>query len=112
MEMKFWQDYQKQWFEWQKKWLELCLNSFPAGKNPFSFSDNFSKALKTQKEMICSSLEIQEKTAQMIVEAQKQLWNHYFLLLDEEMESSDESIKGVSQETLAPLFEEGSISNN
>ena len=96
MEMKFWQDYQKQWFEGQKKWLELWLNSFPVGKNPFSLSDNFSTALKAQKKMVCSSLEIQSKTAQMIIETQKQLWNRYFLLMDKETESSDESIKGVS----------------
>ena len=103
MEMKFLQDYQKQWFEWQKKWLDIWLNSFPVGKNPFSLSDNFSTALKAQKEMICSSLEIQEKTAQMIIEAQKQLFHQYVLLMDKETESSDESIKGVSKETL-PAF--------
>lgn len=79
MDTKLFEDYQKQVSDWQQKFFDVWLENLPIkGKNPLNFSENFEQALKFQEELVKSYLEAQEKTTQMMIEAQRQFWNDYF----------------------------------
>jgi ATP-dependent Clp protease ATP-binding subunit ClpA len=83
MDTKVFEDYQQEIANWQKKYLDIWLETIPTtvGKNSLNFSENFDKALKFQEEVVKTSLEAQEKTAQMLIEIQRQFWNSYVDLL-------------------------------
>lgn len=81
MDTKFFEDYQKQLGDWQKKFFDTWLENFPNGKMELNLSENFEKTLKFQEEAVKNYLEAQEKTTQMMLEAQKQFWADYFEML-------------------------------
>jgi hypothetical protein len=78
MDTTFFQDYQTQLLNWQKKFFETWMDNLPKGTTEIKLTDTLETSLKLQEEMVKSYLEAQEKSAMMMVEAQKQLWNNYF----------------------------------
>jgi hypothetical protein len=78
MDTKLFEDYQKQLSEWQKKFFDTWIENLPNGKTSLNFSENFDKALSFQEELVNSYLESQEKSMQMMLQAQKQFWADYF----------------------------------
>lgn len=78
MDTTFFQDYQTQLLNWQKKFFETWMESLPKGTAEIKLTDTLETSLKLQEEMVKSYLEAQEKSATMMVEAQKQFWNNYF----------------------------------
>ncbi|AFY79163.1 hypothetical protein Ple7327_4020 [Pleurocapsa sp. PCC 7327] len=83
MDTKVFEDYQQEIANWQKKYFDIWLETIPTtvGNNTLNFSENFDKTMKFQEEVVKTSLEAQEKTAQMLIEIQRQFWNNYVDLL-------------------------------
>lgn len=78
MDTKFFEEYQTQLLDWQKKFFSTWLESFPKGATEIKLTDTFETSVKLQEEMVKSYLEAQEKSATMMLEAQKQFWDNYF----------------------------------
>lgn len=81
MDTKFFEEYQKQLLDWQKKFFSTWLESLPTGQMELNVSDTFETTLKFQEELVKSYLEAQQKTSQMMLEAQKQFWDKYFEMI-------------------------------
>jgi hypothetical protein len=84
MDTKFFEEYQKQLIEWQRKFFDTWLESLPKATMEVNVTDTFETTLKLQEENVKAFLETQEKTTQMMLEAQKQFWQSYFDLLHKE----------------------------
>ena len=78
MDTKLFEDYQKQLSDWQKKFFDAWIENMPSGGTSLDFKENFEKALKVQEELVQTYIETQEKTTQMMLEAQKRFWDQYF----------------------------------
>ena len=78
MDTTFFQDYQTQLLDWQKKFFETWMENLPKGTTEIKLTDTLETSLKLQEEMVKSYLEAHEKSATMMVEAQKQFWDNYF----------------------------------
>jgi len=78
MDTKFFEEYQTQLLDWQKKFFSTWMEGFPKGVTEIKLTDTFETSVKLQEEMVKSYLEAQEKSATMMLEAQKQFWNNYF----------------------------------
>jgi len=78
MDTKFFEEYQAQLLDWQKKFFSTWMEGFPKGVTEIKLTDTFETSVKLQEEMVKSYLEAQEKSATMMLEAQKQFWNNYF----------------------------------
>lgn len=84
MDTKFFEEYQKQLLDWQKKFLNTWFESLPKATMDIDITDPFKTTLKIQKELVQTYLEAQEKTTQMMLEAQKQFWGNYFESVEKE----------------------------
>lgn len=78
MDTKFFEEYQAQLLDWQKKFFSTWAESLPKGTAQINLTDTFETSLKLQEEMVKAYLENQEKSATMMLEAQKQFWDNYF----------------------------------
>jgi hypothetical protein len=84
MDTNVFEEYQNQFAEWQKEFFDAWIENLPNGKTALNFSENFEKALTFQQELVKSYLDIQRKTTEMMLEAQKQFWADYFEKLRKE----------------------------
>ena len=78
MNTQFFEEYQTQLLDWQKKFFSTWMESLPKGTAEIKLTDTFETSLKLQEEMVKSYLEAQEKSATMMIDAQKQYWDNYF----------------------------------
>ncbi|MCX7594448.1 MAG: thylakoid-associated protein [Fischerella sp.] len=74
----YFDEYQKQFKEWQKKFFDTLLESLPNAQKEVNPSEAFELAVDLQAEIVKSFLEAQEKSNQMMLEAQKRFWEKYF----------------------------------
>jgi hypothetical protein len=85
-------EWQKQVNDWQKKFFDTWLDSLPKTKGDIDFAESFDKALSYQEELVKSYLEAQEKTTEMMLDAQRKFWNDYF-----------EALRKKSAQTSSPV---------
>lgn len=71
-------EWQKQVNDWQKKFFDTWLDSLPKTIGNADLSENFDKALDFQEELVKSYLQAQEKTTEMMFDAQRKFWQDYF----------------------------------
>ncbi len=83
-------DWQKQVSDWQKRFFDTWLDNLPKTMGDADLSESFDKALDFQEQLVKSYLEAEEKTIEMMLDAQRKFWNDYFKTL--RRKSADTSV--------------------
>ncbi|AIE74434.1 MULTISPECIES: hypothetical protein [unclassified Synechocystis] len=78
MNAQFFEEYQTQLLDWQKKFFSTWMESLPKGTAEIKLTDTIETSLKLREEIVKIYLEAQEKSATMMINAQKQFWDNYF----------------------------------
>lgn len=73
-----WEESQKQVMESQKKLMSSWMSSLPNMTAQVNISETIEKTLDFQRQLIDSSLDAQQASTRLSVEAQKQFWDSYF----------------------------------
>jgi hypothetical protein len=82
-----WKDYQMKLLESQKKLMNSWTSTIPTDMTPGNISESFKKTLDFQQELINATLETQQATANLAIEAQKKLWDDYFKMTQKTAEN-------------------------
>lgn len=88
---QLWEESQKQLMESQKKLMHTWTESFSGGEAQADFTKNFEKTQNFQRELINSSLNTQQETVRLAVEAQKEFWDNYFQTTNKMMQEPAKS---------------------
>jgi hypothetical protein len=88
----YFDEYQKQFSDRQKQFFDTWLDSLSKTKGDVDLLESFDKALDFQQELVKSYLQAQEKTTEMMLDAQRKFWKDYFEALRKKSADTTASI--------------------